>query len=113
MTADEAREQKAMLLLDSQEAEQELAALEEKVTRVSERILAVGQWLDDAGRRNYDLNRSEVHLRDTGKKIDVLKDQQVRQAMNFDDAVKLIDEIKVARARVEDLHKRKQALGLK
>jgi hypothetical protein len=39
MTADETREQKALLLLEYQETEAELANVEEKARRLAERIL--------------------------------------------------------------------------
>jgi hypothetical protein len=109
MTDDEKRRQKAMLLLEHQEAENDLAHLREKAGRLALRIKDVGEWLtdaspdhqhfsDDAARRNANI-RTNIAL--------------YRGALNFDDALAAMDEIVRAEELVRTLGRRKSDLGLK
>jgi hypothetical protein len=114
MTEDEKRQQKAMLLLEHQEAEQHLAHLQAKAATVSARIQGVAEWLTRASRPGgMDSLGSEVYVSQISTRVDVLKDPQVAIAMDLNAAKKLIVEIKEARARVTELSERKQSLGLK
>jgi len=113
MTEDEKRQQKAMLLLEHQEAEQNLAHLEEKAERLSRRIRGVSEWLSYAAQRNSDLSRDEIWIHGLGVRVEPLKDIEIARSMDFDAAAKLIQEIKDARSTLEQLSKRKQSLGLK
>jgi hypothetical protein len=108
MTDDEKRQQKAMLLLETQEAEQSLAELQEKAYRIAENIREIGQWLQEArGVMNMRMSdASDRHAR-------VISGQQYRTAMNFDAAAALVAELTAARQKVQLLHERKAALGLK
>lgn len=112
MTPDESREQKAMLLLEYQEAQQSLAELRESAIRKSQLVGAVSQWLEDAGtREEINLSR-DVWVTKAAKKIDA-GSTEARAAMNFDEIAKLIQEIAIATGRLRDLQKRKQSVGLK
>jgi hypothetical protein len=115
MTTDETREQKALLLLEYQEAEAELANVEEKAIRIAERILAVGHWLRGfaSDRAADDVSTTTtIRVSETATKINV-KDQKVIESMNYQAAIALMQEMWQIRVRLEGLKKRKQTLGLK
>ena len=112
MTSDESREQKAMLLLEYQEAEQYLAELEEKALRMSYLIDAAAEWLRHFADRNKDISKSEVWVPNARKNIDA-KDAGTANALNFKTVIELSKEIAEARGRVSSLQQRKQAIGLK
>lgn len=92
MTDEEKRQQKALLLLEYQEATDHLANLEEKARRIAEKFAALGKWLD------------KFTYRDLGDK---------RPELIAPDLDALVAEINQARARVKDLEGRKTSLGLK
>jgi hypothetical protein len=112
MTEDEKRQQKAMLLLEHQEANDHLAHLEENVKRVAERIMAVSEWLERASQRGSDLNREVMWLPKVGE-VNVLADSKFASAMDFEAVKALFQEVKEAKARFNELAERKQLLGLK
>jgi glucosamine 6-phosphate synthetase-like amidotransferase/phosphosugar isomerase protein len=113
MTPDESREQKAMLLLEHQEAEDQLSNLEEKAKRISERILAVAEYLREASDRRTDISDTQIYVTRASTKMDIGRDPQIAMAMDYQAKLKLVDELRTARARVGELEKRKHALGLK
>lgn len=109
MTENEARQQKAMLLLEYLEAENRLADLKEKAHRVEEALDALRKWLSHA-RVDFADYREEDKRRDA----DIRQKLEFhRSALNIDEAVALVDEIAVAHKRLAELAKRKSALGLK
>jgi coenzyme F420-reducing hydrogenase alpha subunit len=112
MTPDETRNQKALLLLEYQEAEQQVADLEEKAARIAERIGAVSQWLKTIS-SNREIHPSDIPVWIAGAKADIFKDSQFAAAMNLEDARKLVQEIIEARERLSDLTRRKQVSHLK
>ncbi|PYX52883.1 MAG: hypothetical protein DMG76_27815 [Acidobacteria bacterium] len=112
MTEDEKRQQKAMLLLEHQEAEENLAHLEEKAKRVSQRIMAVAEWLERASQRGSDLNRDKIWIPKLGD-VNFLADPEFGMAMDFEAAKTLFQEVRDAKDKFGELTKRKQSLGLK
>jgi hypothetical protein len=81
MTEDEKRQQKAMLLLEYQEAEQHLAHLEAKAASTSRRLAVVSEWLANASKRHNDL-RDQFYSSQSGGEVSV-QDPQVQIAMDF------------------------------
>lgn len=113
MTADETREQKALLLLEYQETEAELANVEEKARRLAERILAVGYWLlGFASDRSADIAMSEAWVPGPATRINV-KEAKTVESMNYQTATAVIQQMWQVRGRLAELRKRKDALGLK
>ena len=113
MTEDEKRQQKILLLLEVEEAESNLANLREKAGRIGRDMLEVGQWLgfmspdqlpDSEYRKKENLKRDAIIRASLGK---------FRSAMNFDEALALMDEIANAEKQMASLTVRKSALGLK
>ncbi|MDP9161048.1 MAG: hypothetical protein M3O09_12585 [Acidobacteriota bacterium] len=111
MTENEKREQKAMLLLEYQEAEQDLAHLRAKAATLSNRIDDVSRWVAAAS-RSYETVHPTAEQR-YNKDVEILADPQLKIAMDFDAAAKLVQEITEAKAKIEELARRKHSLGLK
>lgn len=114
MTEDEKRQQKAMLLLEHQEAMDHLANLQEKAKRMSRYISAVSKWVEDR-MHGYSsaAGENKVYMSEGGGHVDVLSDPAVPKAMDFEAAKSLALEMQEARRRVEELSERKKSLGLK
>jgi hypothetical protein len=111
MTEDEKRQQKAMLLLECEEAESDLAHLRERAARLSGEIGEVEAWLNRAApfHGNRELTQKDIEL---DKKIRA-KQQVYRDALSFDSALSLMDEITAAQKRFADIAERKSNLRLK
>ncbi len=110
MTDDEKRQQKAMLLLEHQEAEENLAQLREKAGRISAPFAKVGKWLEYSQMNylgGYEREKAQING-EIRSNLDAY-----RQAMNFDETLSLMDEIVAAERKLRDPSQRKQALGLK
>jgi hypothetical protein len=116
MTEDEKRQQKAMLLLECQEAEQHLAHLQEKAKRISQNILAVSKWIENRS-KGYNAAGSgeedKVYVTEIGRYVNIFADPEIAKAMDFEAANSLAIELNEARRRVRELSERKKALGLK
>lgn len=109
MTEDEKRQQKGLLLLEYQEAQQNLAHLKEKAYRKVEALDEVRKWIRSV--QNVSTNYSPDELtRNNNIRTNL---DTFRKAMNFDDVLLLMDEIKKANQLLETLEKRKADLGLK
>lgn len=110
MTEDEKRQQKAMLLLEYQEAETSLAHLAEKAMRMANQISQVKDWLRS---KTPEVARNMGYrAQDAEAEFNKIKDS-LRLAMNFDSVCALAAELVQARDHLEELRKRKEALGLK
>lgn len=107
MTDGEKRQQKAMVLLDYDEAKQNLAHLEEKALRNSEMIRTVAQLLYVASSRHSSIPDALVN--DQGESYE---NAQLVEAMNLSEAVVLVQQIKKARQTLVSLERRKQNLRL-
>lgn len=112
MTSEEKRHQKAMLLLEHQEASEHLANLEEKAVRLAQLLELVSLWVKQ-GSKSYMQIEDEIGTIKLGPRINIATDPQITDAMDFPNALSLIKDIKAARERVKDLEARKSRLGLK
>jgi hypothetical protein len=114
VTQDEMRRQKADLLLEYEEAEQHLAHLREKAIRTGQRVEAISKWLLNAGEPYNDRIGDRFYVSGGGGSAMIeIADPQVAIAMDFDAAKKLIEEIRSAHKKIQELKQRKQSLGLK
>ena len=111
MTENQKREQKAALLLEYQEAADELANLRERAGRLSGYIGDVEAWVNRAqlllGNRPYDEKDLSLDAKIRANS------ERYRSALNFDDALDLMDEIVAAKKQLNELAERKSELGLK
>ena len=111
MTDDEKRQQKAALLLEYQETEDDLRHLHERSHRITETMTELlrtiqpnlGAIIDD---RHAHYDRPTKHW-DHGK-ID-----RAREALNIDGILDLANEIRKTESKLEQLKSRKQSLGLR
>ena len=108
MTQDEVRRQKADLLLEYQETEHKLAVLHESATARAKDIQQFAQWLQfNAVKMIYE--QGQVHH---GFEVQILE-LKYRTALDYQKALDLADEIRETSAKLKDLSKRKERLGLK
>ncbi len=105
MTEDQKRDQKAHLLLEYQEAGEELAHLNERARRVSERINDVSSWLNKTIQGDIESNEAGGFIR---KQM-----VEYSEALNLEGAFDLVEQIRKAHQHVSELATRKSALGLK
>ncbi|SRR6266404_2334134 len=106
MTEDEKRQQKAMLLLEFQEAQENIAHLHERTRRIAEGIGEVKKWVSDAiSEFNQDWTKRDASIRANLGFF--------RTLMNFDEILTLMDECAAAEILLSQLAKRKADLGLK
>lgn len=113
MTEDEKRQQKALLLLEFQEAETNLANLREKAGRIGREVSEVGEWLARMSPEyapNMEYNKAD-HVKRSATILTSLA--KYRSAMNFDEAITLMGEIDQTVKSVAALALRKSELGLK
>jgi hypothetical protein len=111
VTEEEKRQQKAMLLLEYQEAESNLAHLREKAGRVAKPYDDVATWLAHASSFDYYPGRREQDAKNNANIRANL--ESYRKLLAFDEAVALMDEIKNAEELLAQLGRRKAELGLK
>jgi hypothetical protein len=111
MTDEEKREQKALLLLEYQEAENHLAQLRERARRKAESFDIVERWLKYVAGDNT----AHHYGQDSSKIGDMIQPNLAKYKENLDlDAVfKLVAEVENAKLKVSDLGKRKAELGLR
>jgi hypothetical protein len=102
MSDNEIRQQRAMLLLEHEEARKKLIALQEKATRMGQTILDFGRWLkSDAATKIYISGQLNYNL-----PVEFLDESKYRDALSFDGAARLADEIRCAIATEKDLSER-------
>jgi|ERR1017187_8666861 hypothetical protein len=111
MTDEEKRQQKAMLLLESQEADDDLAHLREKANQQVVKLREVAQWLEDMTGEGYSPDILAQKREERERKIS--GSAEYGQALNFQRVIDLVNEIKQARKKRAELHTRKAALGLR
>jgi hypothetical protein len=115
VTEDEKRQQKAMLLLEYQEADEHFAHLQEKAKRLSNNLLALSKWIEDRS-QGYTVSggsEDKVHVTEAGGWITILNNPDIAKTMDFEALKAVANELKQARARVQELSERKRSLGLK
>lgn len=107
MSHDELRQQKALLLLDCQEARQELAGLKERARTIGQDIQQFGKWMTD-----YTSDR--IYTRDQdqhGLSVNLLEDKYL-DAMNLETALALADQIRRMTVKVKILEQKRRELGV-
>ncbi len=110
MTEGDKRQEKAMLLLEHQEADESLAITREKAKRWAGRLEELQRWLTNA--QSYGATYYEQKdWRDFNSRI--RSDPAYRDALNWDKMVEFVDELLAATKKVSDLAQRKKELGLK
>ncbi len=116
MTDDEKRKQKAMLLLECNEAEQDLQHLEYKALELGKMLESIGKWtsgivgaMHDSGPSGPNYNYWEMEI--DGRKYDH-KDDAIKTAINHDALVSLMQELRDARIKFQNLCRQKHNLGL-
>jgi hypothetical protein len=109
MTEDEKRQQKAMLLLECQEAQDNLAHLREKTRRMADGIGEIQKWVSDTLRMQSGHDQERAR-RDGNIRANL---GAYRTLMNFDETLSLMDEFIAAEKLLEELRRRKADLGLK
>jgi hypothetical protein len=107
MTEDEKRNQKAMLLLDYQEAEQELAHLRTKAAKLSGDMYWVREWLDHAAKGNND---DKTRTEDGNIRANF---RNYSETLKMEALLALVDDIHKAEGKVATLAGQKTSLGLK
>lgn len=112
MTEDEKRQQKAMVLLEYQEAQENLTHLREKVRRTAATIGELCKWLTDAQalppvRMGYEFPEEK---RNANIRANL---GTFRAAMNFEEILALMDEVKRAETLLGQIEQRKNDFGLK
>jgi uncharacterized coiled-coil DUF342 family protein len=105
MTDDEKRQQKAMLLLECQEARENLANLREKAARLFEPLNDVIMCVKAAADATRSYNNKEATIQAA-----INADRQAIRK-TFDSALDIIEEIRIAEEILQKLGQRKGALG--
>jgi hypothetical protein len=108
MTDDEKRKQKMNLLMEHEEARQELEQLRIKAWTISQQLGEVAQLINESREMG---SFSEMRLLEAGKKISQNADTY-KKAMNFEAVMALRGELAVANAKFKELTAQKKALGL-
>jgi hypothetical protein len=110
MTEDEKRQQKAMLLLEHQEAIEELKHLQEKAKRSAENIKTVADWVARCASpfTGVDYDKTTATL-DANVRTNLA---QYREKLDMNALLKEVDDLKKAEGKVQDLASRKASLGL-
>jgi hypothetical protein len=109
MTDVEKRRQKADLLLEYQEAEQELAHLKEKARAIRMGLNEISGWLQKITEQPESVkyvSHGKGEMRD-------INDPIYSEAMNHDAILQLAQSIKTANEKLSELKTRKEGLGLK
>ena len=113
MTDEDKRQQKAMLLLEYQEAEQHLAALQEKARRTVDSLKMVAEWLEKTYDRTWNFEiTSQLYSRNQTPPA-TIDDSRFKGAMDYGQMLELARQIKAAMDNLRSLSQRKEALGLK
>jgi hypothetical protein len=108
MTSDEKRQQYGELLVDLEEAEQNLAALYERATRFQENVREVTKAVESTISESRGQSTGYHHL---SSLMDIQNNSKYEKDFNLDTALGLIKEMKEAEARLDNLRQRKAALS--
>ncbi len=114
MTDEQKRADRGLLLLEYQEALDNLAQLYERALRLAEPLDELVGWLKNA--RYAGAERIPMHAQVQGRARFLeaqVRDKPEEYSCAVAEALTIIEEIRQARDRIADLAERKQALGLK
>ena len=109
LSDDETRSQKAMLLLEYQEAEDRLARLKQRAVVIGNDIQQFGQWLaEDPTTKIYVIGQDQY-----GLPVDFLPLRRYDQCLDFNKVINLADQLRAATAILKDLAEQKERFGLR
>jgi hypothetical protein len=103
MTDTEKKQQKGVLLLEYQEAEEDLAHLREKAVTIARALSDVSMWLNDVSLMAHGGTSEEGISRDATVRANF---EKYRLALNFDSIVSLMNKIKQALENLAELSER-------
>ena len=106
MTDQEKREQRVNLLIDLEEAQEELAHIRERALRVADDLESAAQKM----RENADCQPSKAAFSPEQELASKLT-QRHQEAMYFDQAANLIEKLRTSRRRVFQLSERRKQLS--
>jgi hypothetical protein len=109
MTESEKRQQKAELLLEYQEAEDNLAHLREQAKSIHDRLEKLTQWMNDYCPSSYPRQQVEVARRHA----QIISDPQIEVTLDFQKILALVKEVQEGEAKLSEMKQRKNALGLR
>ena len=110
MTVDEKRQLRGEVLVEFQDAVENLKALTEKGRRASESFTELAIWIRNAySGHNFD-PAQDFWSKDHHANI-IRNEPRYRDVMNYEEIITLADHIVSAQKRVDDLRERKQAMG--
>lgn len=103
MTTDERRLQRAHILIDLEDAEEELGALRTKAHRIVEGLKRICSKIE----QNVELEPGDLDFSPGYELKNRLAPEAQSDFVTYDEAVKLIEELKVARQKVVTLNRQK------
>jgi hypothetical protein len=114
MTDDEKRQQRAMLLLECQEAEEELAHLSEKARKVTEKLRVLISFVESArpGEMKHVTYADKALVVKEKLHSQVVGNPGFREGLSFDLLLALVGELDQATEKLTELRRQKQSLGL-
>jgi hypothetical protein len=114
MTDDEKRQQKAMLLLECQEAEEELAHLSEKARKVIDKLRVLTSFVEAArpGEMKHATYADKSLAIREKLKSQIIGNPGFREGLSFDLLLALVAELDQASEKLAELHRQKKSLGL-
>ena len=108
MSPEEKREQKARVLLEYQETQEEIAALEIKAKRIGIEISRFGQWMQHTPAINIYRREQEQY----GLPIETMPGEMLEAMKGWENHFELSDKLRQARRRLADLEEEKKQLHL-
>ena len=115
MTDDEKRRQKADILLEYEEAAENLAAVRAKINTTALSLQSTAEWLLGLldAEHSSELMRADFYSPASAARINVLGDARFRNAMDFQQLVRMHADLSNSCRRVEQLSRIKGELGLR
>lgn len=104
VTDNDKRQQKAMLLLEFQEADENFKHIKEKLDRMHSAFSSIAQWVKEGAYKYPAFSQMDAKMRANADRY---------EKVTFADALAALDEFAAAAAHLEELRKRKENLGLK
>ncbi len=108
MSPEEQREQKGKILLEYQEAQDEIAALEVKAKRIGVEISKFGYWMQHSPATHIYRREQEQY----GLKIEFTPLETMQAIKDWELHFELADKLRQARSRLADLEEQKKRLRL-
>ncbi len=115
MTDDEKRRQKADMLLEYEDATNNLAAIRAKINTTALCLQSIAEWLQGLldAKHSAELIRADFYSAAHAARINVLGDMRFREAMDYQQLVTIHAELANSSRRVEQISRIKGELGLR